>query len=255
MDKPTQTLVDGLKQALNQPGEQRLFRSGKLPGIFPGRAGSNADAAARGLRDGLLEITRTETKGKVTTEWVRATPRAVEFVHQHESPVQALADLQAVLQMTQQGIPAWMAELRNELQALGDRLTEQAQKIAHQVDALSRRVAEAIAHTEANGPRPPADMAAIVSWGGLALDYQEKRKTAGMANACTLPEMFTALREKQAELTLAAFHTGLRKLHDRGVVRLLAHEGHDALPEPEYALLDGATTFYYVSRSQNGLAG
>ena len=110
---PPKRLVDGLKQALNQPGEQRLFRSGKLPGIFPGRSATNADAAASALRDGLPEITRTETKGKVTTEWVRATPRAVEFVHQHESPVQALADLQAVLQMTQQGIPAWMAELRN----------------------------------------------------------------------------------------------------------------------------------------------
>ncbi len=155
MDKSTQALVDGLKQALNQPGEQRLFRSGKLPGIFPGRSATNADAAASALRDGLLEITRTETKGKVTTEWVRATPCAVEFVHQHESPVQALADLQAVLQMTQQGIPAWMAELRNEMQALGDRLTEQAQKIAHQIEALGRRVTEAIAHSEANGPRRP----------------------------------------------------------------------------------------------------
>ena len=65
-------------------------------------------------------------------------------------------------------------------------------------------------------------MTAIVSWGGLALDYLEKRKTAGMANPCSLPEMFTALREKQPELTLTAFHTGLRKLHDRGVLRLLA---------------------------------
>ncbi len=91
-------------------------------------------------------------------------------------------------------------------------------------------------------------MTAIVSWGGLALDYLEKRKTAGMANPCSLPEMFTALREKQPELTLTAFHTGLRKLHDRGVLRLLAHEGPDGLPEPEYALLDGAATFYYVSR-------
>src|SRR5438552_9526055 len=100
MDKSTSALVDVLKQALTQPGEQRLFRSGKLPGVFAGRAGLNAELAAQALRDGLLEITRTETKGKTTTEWVRVTSRGVEFIHQYESPVQALHDLRAVLQMT-----------------------------------------------------------------------------------------------------------------------------------------------------------
>jgi hypothetical protein len=29
---------------------------------------------------------------------------------------------------------------------------------------------------------------------------------------------------------------------------LLPYEGPDELPEPEYALLDGAATFYYVAR-------
>src|SRR5437764_1102434 len=84
-DKLTEALVQALKQALAQPGEQRLFRSGKLPGVFAGRAGLNAEAAAQALRDGLLEVTRTETKGKTTTEFVRATPKGVEFLHQHES--------------------------------------------------------------------------------------------------------------------------------------------------------------------------
>ena len=53
MDKLTLVLIDALKQAVTQPGEQRLFRSGKFPGVFPGRAGLNAEAAAQALRDGL----------------------------------------------------------------------------------------------------------------------------------------------------------------------------------------------------------
>src|SRR5947208_13587040 len=102
MEKVTETLVDALKLALAEPGEQRLFKTGKLAGLFAGRSGVNAEAAAQALRDGLLEVVRTEAKGKTTTEWVRITPRAMEFLHQQESPVQALRELQAVLQMNRE---------------------------------------------------------------------------------------------------------------------------------------------------------
>jgi hypothetical protein len=247
-NKQTQALVDALKQALTDPGEQRLFRSGKLAGVFAGRAGLNAELAAQAIRDGLLEITRTETKGKTTTEWVRVTPRGVEFLHQHESPVQALHDLRAALQMTQEGIPIWIGELKKELQAQGDRLTQQAHKIAHQIDALSLRVAEALQRAETGAPLAPVDVAALLPWGPRALDYLDKRKTSGVDHPCPLPELFAALREQQPTLTITEFHAGLKRLHDRGVLRLLPVANPDDLREPEYALLDGATTFYQVTR-------
>jgi len=247
MDTTTPVLVEALKLALAQPGEQRLFRSGKLLGVFASRAGANGDAAGQALRDGLLEIARTETKGKTTTEWVRVTPRGIEFVHQHESPLQALHDLQAVLQLTQEGIPAWMGELRQELQALGDRLTEQAQKVTHRIDALSQRVAEALDRAESAQPCVPDDLAGAIPWCTQALDYLRQRKTAGLANPCALPELFAALRERQPELTLTEYHAGLRRLYDRGMLRLVPYEGQAALAEPEYALLDGAATFYHVA--------
>jgi hypothetical protein len=246
-NKQTQALVDALKQALAEPGEQRLFRSGKLPGIFAGRAGLNAELAAQAIREGLLEITRTETKGKTTTEWVRVTPRGVDFLHQHESPVQALHDLRAVLQMTQEGIPVWMGDLKKELQALGDRLTQQAQKITHQIDALSLRVVDALQRAEAGAPMASVDVASVVPWGPRALEYLDKRKSSGVVNHCALPELFVALRQQQPELTITDFHAGLRRMHDRGVLRLLEVLTGDDLREPEYALLDGATTFYHVA--------
>ena len=98
MDKITIALLTALKEGLTNPSsEHRLFRSGKLVGLFPGRSGVNADAAARGLRDGLLEIVRNETKGKTVIEWVKLTPRGVNFVHDQESPVQVLHELRAEL--------------------------------------------------------------------------------------------------------------------------------------------------------------
>jgi hypothetical protein len=150
--------------------------------------------------------------------------------------------------MTQDGIPVWMGELRKELQAMGQRLTEEAGKITRRIDALSLRVIDELDRARAAAPKLPADIAGIVPWGPQALDYLDKRKATGVVNYCPLPELFAALRQIQAELTITDFHAGLRRLHDRGVLRLLPYEGPDEVPEPEYMLLDGVATYYYVTR-------
>src|SRR5262245_30501200 len=102
----TELLLDGLKAAINTPGEHRLFRSGKLAGLFPSRAGLSAEAAVLAVRTGLLETVRSETRGKAVTEWVRVTPRAVAFVHEHDSPKSVLRELKDVLDATRSGGPA-----------------------------------------------------------------------------------------------------------------------------------------------------
>src|SRR5438445_6149121 len=140
IDSVTEVLLDALKLALAEPGEQRLFKSGKLGGLFSGRAGANGEAAARALREGLLEVVRTEAKGKTTIEWVRLTPRAIEFLHEQESPIQALKDLQIVLQANRDAIPLWLAEMQRTLQALAGQLAEEAERWTHRLDALSRQV-------------------------------------------------------------------------------------------------------------------
>ena len=68
MDRSSQILVEALQQALAQGDDQRLYKSGKLDGLFPGRTGKAGDAAALALRDGLLEVVRTEVKGRTTIE-------------------------------------------------------------------------------------------------------------------------------------------------------------------------------------------
>src|SRR2546430_1785478 len=72
-DKVIETLVEALKQSLAEPGDQRLYRSGKLPGLFAARNGLSLEAATRAIQDGLLEVVRTDAKGKSETEWVRLT--------------------------------------------------------------------------------------------------------------------------------------------------------------------------------------
>jgi hypothetical protein len=248
-DKTSEILAEALKQALAEPGEQRLYKSGKLPGLFAGRLGSNAEAAARALRDGLLEITRTETKGKITAEWVRPTPRATEFVYEHESPVRALKDLQAVLQVTREGIPLWLSELRQQTQALVKQLSDEAERWTHRLDALSRQVEGALRRVEAKDPELPEGVGEETPWAAAALTYLDQRRKTSANGPCTLPELFGALRDRHPDLTVSAFRERLRRLHDRRIVRLLPFNGlPENLPEPEWAMIEGSEVLYCVTR-------
>jgi hypothetical protein len=248
-DKVTETLVDALKLALAEPGAQPLFKSGKQPGLFASRGGVNAEAAARALRERLLEVVRTETKGKTTIEWVRITPRATEFLHEQESPLQALRDLRTILQTNREGIPLWLAEMEGELQALSRRLAEEAGRWTHRLDALSGQVDMALRRAEAAGPQLPDGMGNDAPWALDALAYLDHRRSSGAPGDCPLPELFAALHEKYPELSVSAFHDGLRRLDDRRALRLLPFAGSPSeIPEPEYALLEGATLLYYVER-------
>jgi hypothetical protein len=247
MDKATEILLAALKQAMAEPDAQRLYKSGKLPGLFAGKTGANAEAADRALRDGLLEVVITEAKGKAPVEWVRITPKGIDFLVNQESPVRALDELRAVLQTTQEGVPSWVEEIRQSLTELRERLTSQVQAIAQRLEALGQRGAEAIRRLQAMTPKLPPGAAGTLPWAQDACDYLERRRQGGMPEPCPLPELFNHLRAHDPELSMRDFHSGLRRLYDRGVLRLLPFEGGGELPEPEYALLDGPAVIYFAA--------
>jgi hypothetical protein len=248
VDKVTEALVEALRAALSEPGERRLYRSGKLPGLFAGRTGAAGQAAARALGDGFLEVARTETKGKVVTDWVRLTPRGVEFLHEHESPTRALQEVRDALRVNHEAIPVWLAEMRAGLRALDDRLAADAGKWLHRLEALTRRVEEALTRLEAATPLLPTDLTEAHPWAADALGYLDRRRAGGAAGGCPLPELFDALRPGHPDLSVAAFHDGLRRLHERRSLRLHPAEGPADLGQPEYALLDGGAVLYYAAR-------
>jgi hypothetical protein len=242
-DKVADALVEALQQALACGAEQRLFRSGKIDGLFPGRTGTNGDAAARALRDGLLEITRSETRGKSTVEWVRLTPRGVEFLHEHESPIRALEHLRDTLRLNEAAIPVWLSDMKREVGAMAERLEQDARRWAERLEGLSRRVGEALDRLEKQKAPLPEELATAVPWASAALDYLDRRRSAG-APECDLPELFEAVRRSSADLSITSFHDGLRRLQERRALRLLPVEESWSLTQPEYALFDGRRVFY-----------
>jgi hypothetical protein len=248
-DKEEFALIQALKQALAEPGEQRLYRSGKLPGLFSTRTGANASAADRAIAEGLLEVIRSEEKGKLTVEWVRLTPAGVSFLHAHEAPRAVLEELQAALQTTQAGVPVWLDGMRQEVQALTDRLAVEMDKLLHRLDALSQRVEEALRRADADAPALANGVARAVPWAADVIHYLDRRHKSGTAGDCPLPELFAALRQRRPGVTLSEFHDGLRRLDDLRAISLRPFAGKpDELSEPEYALLDGAKMFYYAGR-------
>lgn len=248
-EKVTETLLEALKLGLAEPGEQRLFRSGKLSGLFAGRAGVNAEASARALQDGLLEVARTEIKGKTTIEWVRVTPKGVDFVHQKESPVQVLKELRDVLRVTQEGVPAWMSKMQQDLWDLNKTLTDHVEKLNHRLEDLTQRFEDAIRRAEAAEGQMPNGVAATIPWAVDVLSYLDRRRSANVPGQCSLSELFAAVRQQHGDLSIVAFHEGLRRLYDRNALRLLPFAGPPSqLPEPEYALLQGADVLYYAAR-------
>jgi hypothetical protein len=238
-------LIEALRLAAAEPGEQRLYRSGKLPGLFASRSGAVGEAAAQAVRDGFVEVVRTEAKGKTTVEWVRIAPRGLAFLHEQESPLEVLRELRGLLQASQEALPGWLAEMRRALDAQAERLAEEARHWTRHLEALAIRVDEALARVAP----PPPDGLGGVAWAGAALAYLDRRRASGAPGECSLPELFAALQADAADLSIPAFHDGLRRLGDRKAVRLLPYVGRfDDLPRPEFALVDGTELLYYVTR-------
>lgn len=241
----TELLLEALKVAIATPGEHRLFRAGKLSGLFPARTGLAAEAALQAVRDGFLETTRTEAKGKLVTEWVRATPAAVGFVHENDSTRSVLRELKEVLQATQTGVPVWMAEAKAELVALSASFETRAQALLSRLDDLARRCEAALRRAETTGFAVAEPVAQLVPWATEALAYLDRRSESGAAGDCTLPELFHALQIHFPDLALSAFHAGLKRLHDIRALRLFPK---DEMAEPEYAVVVDGRLMYSAGR-------
>jgi hypothetical protein len=224
-EKRTELLLDAVKQALAVPGEHRLFRWGRLAGLFPSRSGLSGEAATAAVRDGLLTLVRTETKGKLVVEWVRVTPAGVRFVQDRDSPKAVLRELKDLIGQTRAGIPDWMDQAKSEVATLSLRFEQRASAILTRLDSLAARVEDALRRTEAAPPTLSGGTSELVPWALPAMTYLEQR-----GGDCPFAELFAAVAEGGIDLTLGEYQDGLRRLAEAGAVALRPGAGSD----PEY---------------------
>lgn len=239
-------LLAALRVALNEPDEQRLYKSVRQSGLFDPR--EEAEAAQRALRERLLDVTRTEARGGHATEWVRLTPAGVRFLHAHDSPRAVLQELRSSLQLSRDGMPEFLASMQSQLHELADRVAGDVRRIAHRLDMLSARVEEALKKVDAPAPVLANGVASVVPWASQAMAYLDLRSQAG-GEDCPMPELFAVLRENRPELSLREFHDGLRRMAEyRSVTLKPVTDPPNQLAQPEFVLLDGPRVLYFVSR-------
>jgi len=247
-DRLNDHLLIALRQALADTGDHRLYKSGKLTGLFSSRSGLAGDAALAALREGYVEPVRTEVKGKVSIEWVRLAPPGVEFIYRHDSPRAVLEQLHDMLDHAGRGAPSWLTRVYEQVNGLSKTIAEEMTQYLQKLDALTKRVEEALRRIDAGVPSLTDPLQALVPWGLDALAYLDRRKLTGIANPCPLPELFAAVRQAHLHLTVSDFQKGLRRLADNRAITLLPFVGPDLIPEPEHAIPEGAHMLYLVSR-------
>lgn len=246
LEKRDAILLDGLRAALSGE-EHRLYRSGKVDGLFAGKTAVAGEAAALAIREGLLEYSRTEARGRFEVEWVRLTAKGVEYLYQHDSPRAILGEMRQMLAVAQSGIPTWQDEMLRSLEKLATHITDQMAQYMDKLEALSKRIDEAMRRTEATAELSPA-MSTLVPWGVSALEYLDHRRAGGGTGGCPLPELFGAVHGKHSTITMRDFHDGLRRLADNRAVKLSPWAGPGSIPQPEYAMMAEGKLMYLVSR-------
>jgi hypothetical protein len=247
MDARKFALLEALKIAARDRAEVRLYRRGQLPGLFAQRTRANAEVAKLAITDELLETTRVETVGKTTVEWVRLTKKGYDFLLNSESPLRVLEELREILALNAEGMPNWVAEMNARISEHARQYSHEVQQMRRRLDELTTRVEQTLTRLE-SGKLTPAEPA--VAWTHEALDFIDRRQAVGLGPRCPLADLFTALRERHADLAVKDFHAGLKRLHEDQVLALFPSTGVGDTPGPEYALLDRAAVYYYVARPQ-----
>ncbi len=251
MDRRKLALLDALKTGSLERNEARLYCRGKLPGLFAQRTRMNAEIADQAVADGLLEITRVETVGKTSVEWVRVTPKGLDYLLEGETPDRVLNELRDLLTANLEGFPTWVAEMNTQIRTHMQRYADEVVAMRKRFEQLTQRVDEAIRNLEAaRAPAPPGE----TPWQAETLEFLARRRQVGLGPRCPLGDLFEWLREKQLDLTIKEFHAGLKRMQDAKHVALLTSTGPGDTPGPEYALLIGSAVYYHVARNGEAAA-
>lgn len=245
--KQLELVLDALKAAISAPGDHRLFRWGKLAGLFPSRLGASASAAKFALTEGLLEHVHTESRGRMIVEWVRATPKTMQFLDEHDSPKAVLRELQAMIGETRSGIPIWMTQARDEAAQLAMRFEHFAQELLRRLDSLDQRVDAAIRRAENPPPRLGEAMLKKVPWAKAILEHIDLSVTNHKVEQCELRDLFTTAKVVDPNLTLLDFHEGIRAMTNGGLLHLEPGTP-DEMREPEYAVEIGGQMMWWAQR-------
>lgn len=207
-------LLTALRRALTAPEGLPLHGNKAHSGLFPASPAARL-LAQRSLDDGLLQIHSADARRAQLTDC------GLAWLTEQTSPRHVLEDLVRALEVQQ---------------AESQSLRAAAQQIQTTLEGLRSRVEQVLQQL-------PAQESAPDSWQQNIATFLQRRQAA---EDCSLPELYR--QTGKGDLSIGAFHDGLRQLHERGDIYLHPWTGPlYALPEPRFALLIGHEIAYYAS--------
>jgi hypothetical protein len=233
-------VLEALTRAVSDPGGVPLHGSKSAPGLFPTSA--PAKQAAQHCKDeGYVRVVTTQAKGKTVQEICAITDKGLAYLLSQVSPRQILEDLVRVLEARQAQVGELVSTAR-QTQAGFEALRALAEKVLQQVPQRKEAVPLPCDKTERSGNGAP-------SWTASVLAQLARWQAANPSEDYPLPELYRAVRQGAAALTIGQFHDGLRRLHEEEQIYLHPWTGPlYEIPEPPYALLIGHEIAYYASR-------
>src|SRR5262249_2825012 len=147
--------------------------------------------------EGLLRLTRTESKGKMVHEVCAITEKGIGYLLSQVSPKQVLEDLVRTLEARQTQVGELVAAAQRT-QASFEELKTSAEKVLCQVEQPT-----------------PLERPAGHDWVGAVLDHLTAWQNARAFEDCPLPDLYQKARELTPALTIGRFHDGIRLLHDQ----------------------------------------
>lgn len=248
MQRDTELILGAIRKAMAAGGEHLLFKMGKQDGLFASRSGPCADAASFALDREFLVPTRQEGEGKKLCEFVRVSAKGIRFLHERESPARALDEALSELRREKGECAGGVSGLQQKLGDLSGAVLEFAHAWSAKLEALERRIEDAIVRMEQAVPLVSLELQQQVPWSIEVVRYLQWRRVEGEKAQTPLPELFELVRDAHPEINLVGFHEGLRKLLRGRMIRLESASDLTALPRPEFALLEGPQVYYYASR-------
>lgn len=233
-------ILGALQRAAVEPAGLALVASRSAPGLFRASA-AGKQAAQRCKDDGLLQVVRTEPKGKTPLEICALTDRGLKHLLDQTSP-------RPVLESLLQAIDRCEVKLRDLVSG-----TAQQHQQLESLRALAGKLLEHMPKGEAathpwqtNGQRKPEE---------IVLDCLRAWHGSRQLGDCPLPDLYRRAAEETGKLTIGQYHDALRTLHDRQAVYLHPWTGPlYEMPEPAMALLTGHEIAYYASLRENTIA-
>lgn len=244
MADAVQSLVlDALQRAAADPGGAALIASKGTVGLFASSAAGRR-AAQKCKDDGLLCVTRTETRGKSQLEYCAVTDKGMAFLLDSVNPRGVLEAMLHALDACRSDQAELVEQTRHAQTALDGMHANLVRVLSSVEKSLEGEMVSASCRTDLQG-RPAAPLAEIRA--GI-LEHLERWRDCGSLDDCPLPELFQRLENSVAGLTIGLFHDALRDLHEQERVFLHPWTGPlYELPEPALALLAGHEIAYYAS--------